>query len=943
MTITDCCKTVGKITHAASANGGGVYNDGTLNLWNGSIAGNTVKGNGGGVFNYGTFNMYGGSITGNTAEWCGGGVLNIGTLNLSGNVNITGNKVNGEPNNVYLHSDKMITVAEGVTLTGASVGITSENTWDATVVTGSTDTTVFFSDNETYALTPNDTNDGLKLVDASTLHRHKVCVEENCTDPDHHGNVETWTGISSLSDINKDGYYYLTTSVTLDNTWTCNYDVKLCLNGNTITGADGYDVIRVNEGASLATTDCQKTVGEITHAENATGRGIGNYGTLALWNGSITGNSLDGYYCGGGVFNYGTFALAGGSIAGNTASAGAGVLNAGILTMTGGSIASNTAGYSGGGVLHNEGTFTMSGGSITGNTALRGAGVSHFKPFTMSGGSITANNTKADSSAEAGGIYSHELLKLSGDVTITGNTADGADSNVYLPDGGTIAVTGDGLVGGASVGITAENPDSTPAVVTETADTTHFFSDAEGYELVPYGDNTLKLAKAHKHKVCNDAACQDHGELKWIGISSLDQITGDDNYYLTGDVELKTTWECSYNVNLCLNGKTIYGPSGYAAIEVNGGKTLVITDCHDGEDVGKITHAENAGGSGIRNHGTLTLWNGSITENAVTYEGGGVWSHGTFDMHGGFITGNTAKYGGGVYNEIGSNFTMSGGTISGNTATDHSGGGVCSQGTFNMTGGKIGGNTAKYGGGVYSGATIGNTFTMSDTAIITGNSAERGGGAFIDSDSTFAMTGGSITGNSADSGGGVTNWGAVNLSGDVIIEGNAANDTDSNVYVGCDSENNRIFSVSVTGTMGDNASVGITVENPDSAPVVVTGTADGAHFSSDDTDYELLPEGDSSLKLAKVHKHKVCGEASCTDPDHHGGELTWKAWTSTTSLPNDQGNYYLTDDVELDETWNCSADVKLCLNGKKITGVDGKSVIVGHTHRPASVPEGPCR
>lgn len=223
-----------------------------------------------------------------------------------------------------------------------------------------------------------------------------------------------------------------------------------------------------------------------------------------------------------------------------------------------------------------------------------------------------------------------------------------------------------------------------------------------------------------------------------------------------------------------------------------------------------------------------------------------MWSHGTFDMHGGFITGNTAKYGGGVYNEIGSNFTMSGGTISGNTATDHSGGGVCSQGTFNMTGGKIGGNTAKYGGGVYSGATISNTFTMSDTAIITGNSAERGGGAFIDSDSTFAMTGGSISGNSADSGGGVTNWGAVNLSGDVIIEGNAANDTDNNVYVGCDSENNRIFSVSVTGTMGDNASVGITVENPDSTPVVVTGTNSFAGFSSDDTNYELLPNGESS-------------------------------------------------------------------------------------------------
>ena len=64
------------------------------------------------------------------------------------------------------------------------------------------------------------------------------------------------------------------------------------------------------------------------------------------------------------------------------------------------------------------------------------------------------------------------------------------------------------------------------------------------------------------HCICGIIDCNDneHGKsLTWTGINSLSEITKDGNYYLKQDVTLDATWECSYNVNICLNGKTITG------------------------------------------------------------------------------------------------------------------------------------------------------------------------------------------------------------------------------------------------------------------------------------------------------------------------------------------------------------------------------------------------
>lgn len=99
----------GNITGNTAVNGGGIMNEGTFSMVNGSIANNScINGNtiavGGGVANNGNFNITGGSITGNIVPsgGTGGGVANIGNMTISGNVNISGNKVDTANNNLVL-------------------------------------------------------------------------------------------------------------------------------------------------------------------------------------------------------------------------------------------------------------------------------------------------------------------------------------------------------------------------------------------------------------------------------------------------------------------------------------------------------------------------------------------------------------------------------------------------------------------------------------------------------------------------------------------------------------------------------------------------------------------------------------------------------------------------------------------------------------------------
>ncbi len=147
----------GTISGNSADNGGGVYNEeGTFEMSGGQIADNKVNRCGGGVGNHtGEFTMSGGTISGNVSDWFGGGVYqNSSTLTLSGIVDITGNKVNDNENNLHLGIGNIVNangLADGAVIGVTTVAIPKENS-PVTIASEAASAAHFRSDNSNYVI-----------------------------------------------------------------------------------------------------------------------------------------------------------------------------------------------------------------------------------------------------------------------------------------------------------------------------------------------------------------------------------------------------------------------------------------------------------------------------------------------------------------------------------------------------------------------------------------------------------------------------------------------------------------------------------------------------------------------------------------------------------------------------------------------------------------------
>ena len=667
--------------------------------------------------------------------------------------------------------------------------------------------------------------------------------------------------------------------------------------------------------------------------------GVDGYGNFNMYGGKIT-NNQDGVRKEGSYGNDGIINIHGGVICENQnrgvtvlRSEASNVCYGAILNMTGGEIRGNGTGgvymnrditfnMSGGAIIGNNdsgvytdsyGTFNMTGGKITGNSADKGAGVYMMGTFNMTGGEISGNNTAAG----GGSVYvdTYSAFTVSGtakiqDNWIGGTLKDGvyvqdngqAAGNVYLTSYKKITIGKAGLKTDASIGVTYADTITTDTDVTVATGADNGWqygnitSDDPNYKVWQTG-NDVKLTATktlQEHPICG-GICTDgsHGAEMWKGISTFRQITSDGNYYLMGNVELMTTWYCDYNVKLCLNGFTITGASGKAAINVKNGKSLDITDCQ--ESIGKITHA-SGGGCVIMVNGTLTLWNGDITGNNAVSNGGGVYvsSGSTFTMNGGTITKNDAgSSGGGVYVSSGSTFAMNGGTIAGNNAGSSGGGVYLSSGsTFTMNGGTITGNNAgSNGGGVclYSGS----TFTMNG-GIITGNNSTNNsykniysGGVYVNSSGSFIVSGEvNIT----------NNWknGTQNDAGIYEKNPDNADSKAGNVYLAGVDE--QVATITIGAGLTEKAKIGVSKSivklDEGKVYIIATGATDenkkyNEIFTSDVPDkYFITSDGEGNLYLS-MHQHSltyvagadgktitaICEATGCPNQDN-GGSVT---------------------------------------------------------------------
>ena len=559
-TLTDC-KGTGKITHTAGKTGSGVYvEDGkstskaahfimyggtitgnagrsveiygstkicgggvyvgkyaTFDMYGGSITGNTAD-NGGGVCVCGAtgagsyFNMYGGSITGNTAANEGGGVYvgGNGTLQLSGAAAVQNNKINSTDSNIYLSDGRTIRITGRMT-GHATVGVTMANmpTPEGAYVvfaegTGlaDADKDSFFVDGDTGTYKLMRSGDKLLLTNGD-LHTHPICGA-TCSHRKADGTYEhedvIWKPTATLP--TGAGYWYLTTNVTISDTWVPADGTFLDLHGCDVTmEAADKAVMQVSSGAAFILCDCAVDNGKITHGtdDTYTGRGVHVKGSFTMYGGEISGNTITekdqngaGVYVDGGnasftmtgsakitdnhttyaepngasgggvgVFN-GSFTMSGDAeISNNTSTAsGAGVFintdsNSACFIMTDNAKITENEVYSrtgGGGVYINNSTFTMSGNTvISSNQAPFGGGVrvdGAGSTFTMSGNALISENTAADTNSGAGGgVYVAKGTFNMQNGTISNNNANYAGGGVYIGYYGTFNMSGGAITG----------------------------------------------------------------------------------------------------------------------------------------------------------------------------------------------------------------------------------------------------------------------------------------------------------------------------------------------------------------------------------------------------------------------------------------------------------------------------------------------------------------
>lgn len=197
-------------------------------------------------------------------------------------------------------------------------------------------------------------------------------------------------------------------------------------------------------------------------------------------------------------------------------------------------------------------------------------------------------------------------------------------------------------------------------------------------------------------------------------------------------------------------------------------------------------------GGGIRNAGTLTLTNSTVSGSSaggdsgcrtddpalLCSEGGGIWSEGTLTLIDSTISGNSAHFGGGVTNRQGS-LTVIDSAVLMNSAEGcrvgavlcSGGGGVWNSGMLTMENSTVSGSSSDWGGGIFNRGVREPTITNS---TVSGNSAGFDGGGLLNFE-TLTLINSTVADNIAgQSGGGIANEAGILEVTNSTLSGNTA-------------------------------------------------------------------------------------------------------------------------------------------------------------------------
>ena len=738
-------------------------------------------------------------------------------------------------------------------------------------------------------------------------HFHCTCGSTAAEGMGSHTCDETigWSAWTNTRRLPSSGNWYLTVDVQLEASVSASAgkDLRLCLNGHTISAAQNGSSYVFNVYGNLAITDCSKpenwgsvigrnnTYGSIMYVYDTSGPA-----TVDLFAGNFY-STVENKTKSGGLIYAGskgdyvaTVNIYGGNLTGvnmpDANGAIAYVIESSCVNVYGGTLTGGTA--KNGGIISMASTASVNllGGTLTGGTAQKG-----------------------------GAVYGYGSVTVGGNVQIQGNKdTDGQPNNIYLTSGKVLTVQD--LAETAKMGITMASSglfaytdkDLSANFVPDDGELTMNYDAEKGgmilfFELPPHDAHCVCVGKAAG--VGGHTSCS--AITEWIpwGDDKAEKSTlptESGNYYLVSDVTMSSyvSTQVGTEVTICLNGYNIHQPGNSSIYSAVRG-VLNITDCSEHES-GSITTVTNGyiGFANLYTGGTLNLYAGTLDgSNAPRETGSDTTSSAMVVMFSSAV--NDVR--GACF------FNMYGGTIIGRdaAAAEKNAGAVVMNGynsVFSMYGGTITGGTALKGGAVY---TTGKTYLNLLGGTITGNKSD--GGAICTTNTASVLT----------------------IGKDMVVSGNTTLDgkNESNIYL--ISGEKLILDGTTT-----SADVGVTMESNGVFASNVTTDLTGA-FHSDNPAYDVAYDAaNKTLSVAEpAHRdHCICGGKAVGKGDHTScSTITdWIAWgdsdTETTTLPSAAGNYYLVSDVNLAKVhyFPKNTTITICLNGHTVNGVSKKTV-----------------
>ncbi len=300
---------------------------------------------------------------------------------------------------------------------------------------------------------------------------------------------------------------------------------------------------------------------------------------------------------------------------------------------------------------------------------------------------------------------------------------------------------------------------------------------------------------------------------------------------------------------LTLQGKgraTLDGGATGSVLWVDAGATITVSNL-------TITHGNSTtGGGGLTNFGELTLTNALVTANTSSVGGGGVANSGSIAIMNSSIAGNSASAafdaGGAIVNWPSGSATVTGSQLTANAA--FIGGGIDNYGSLTISKSTIADNTAAQGGGIDASGSYGGSVDIADSTIsgnhVTGDSSHglvANGGGILFFGGTMTVVNTVLSGNIADRDGGAIDdeGGTLVLDGATIGTRRAPNTAGN-------------FGGGISNALNANAAATLIFQN---APTVLdyntAATQGGAIYTSGSTGGGTVVCGSPSLVVYGTH------------------------------------------------------------------------------------------